>query len=223
MIPLQDGEISIVGRITDASNATLLGEINGARIVYKPVAGERPLWDFPDGNLAQREYAAFLISQMLDFNIVPQTVLRDGPYGLGMVQEWCEPSEEIDVVELSQSDSPVIRKMALFDILINNGDRKFGHILPITLNQVRGCDHGVTFNVENRLRTVLWQWAGERFTKDETLVIAKFIDTIQESSFEALLAPHEIAASVIRANEFLQSGVFPQPSDEWPAIPWPPF
>jgi len=113
--------------------------------------------------------------------------------------------------------------MALFDILINNGDRKFGHILPITLNQVRGCDHGVTFNVENRLRTVLWQWAGERFTKDETLVIAKFIDTIQESSFEALLAPHEITASVIRANEFLQSGVFPQPSDEWPAIPWPPF
>jgi uncharacterized repeat protein (TIGR03843 family) len=220
---LRDGEITIIGRITDASNATLLGEIEGSRVVYKPIAGERPLWDFPDGNLAQREYASFLVSEKLGLDIVPRTILREGPYGVGMVQEWCEPNPEVDVVEFSQSDSPVIRRMALFDILINNGDRKFGHILPIDLTQVRGCDHGVTFNEENRLRTVLWQWAGEKFTEVEIDLIHQFIKEIRSSDFAELLAEHEILAAIDRAEELLRSGVFPHPSDEWPAIPWPPF
>ena len=143
---LLDGELKIVGRITDASNATLLAEIEGARVVYKPIAGERPLWDFPDGNLANREYASFMVSAELSFNIVPETVLRDGPYGMGMVQEWIEPDEKIDIVEISQSDSPAIRNMALFDLVINNGDRKFGHILPVSETKIFGCDHGVSFN-----------------------------------------------------------------------------
>jgi uncharacterized repeat protein (TIGR03843 family) len=220
---LLDGEITIIGRITDASNATLLGEIEGNRVVYKPIAGERPLWDFPDGNLAQREYASFLVSEKLGFHIVPRTVLREGPYGVGMVQEWCQPNSEVDVVEFSQSDSPVIRQMALFDILINNGDRKFGHILPIDRSQVRGCDHGVTFNEENRLRTVLWQWAGEKFTIAELDLIKKFIEEIRTPDFVDLLAEHEIDAAVSRCRELLQSGEFPHPSAEWPAIPWPPF
>ena len=223
MTRLLDGEISILGRITDASNATLLGEIEGMRVVYKPVAGERPLWDFPDGNLAQREYASFLVSEKLGFHIVPRTVLREGPYGIGMVQEWCEPNAEIDVVEFSQSDSPVMRKMALFDILINNGDRKFGHILPVDRTDVRGCDHGVTFNEENRLRTVLWQWAGEKFTDLEMSLIQQFASEIRSEEFANLLAEHEIVAAIARAEELLQYGIFPQPSDEWPAIPWPPF
>jgi hypothetical protein len=167
MMDLLRGDLEIVGRITDASNATLLCEIDGQRVVYKPIAGERPLWDFPTGNLASREYASFLVSESLGLDIVPPTVLREGPYGLGMVQLWCEPDENIDVVSISQSDSELIRRICLFDVLVNNGDRKFGHILPISHSEIRGCDHGVTFNVENKLRTVLWQWAGLPFTPEE--------------------------------------------------------
>ena len=130
---LLSGELRILGRITDASNATLLAEIESEKVVYKPIAGERPLWDFPSGNLASREYAAYLVSEELGFNIVPPTVLRVGPYGPGMVQLWCEPDQEIDVVQFSQSDNSLIRAMTLFDVVINNGDRKFGHILPISM------------------------------------------------------------------------------------------
>ncbi len=220
---LLDGELKIVGRITDASNATLLAEIEGARVVYKPIAGERPLWDFPDGNLANREYASFMVSAELSFNIVPETVLRDGPYGMGMVQEWIEPDEKIDIVEISQSDSPAIRNMALFDLVINNGDRKFGHILPVSETKIFGCDHGVSFNRENKLRTVLWQWAGERFTDTEFEILRKSITLLTSDLFAALLTTIEIEACVERIQGHLDTGAFPYPSDDWPAIPWPPF
>ncbi len=223
MIDLQNGEITIVGRITDASNATLLAHIDGEQVVYKPIAGERPLWDFPDGHLAYREYAAFLISEHLGFEIVPPTVLRDGPYGEGMVQLWIEPNAEIDVVEISQSTNVKIREMVLFDALINNGDRKFGHILPLDERNIYGCDHGVTFNVENKLRTVLWQWSGDTFTPHENEKIEIFKKVIVDSRYEALLTDAEIAAAISRADNLLSMGTFPEPSEDWPAIPWPPF
>ena len=127
---LETGELEIIGRLVDASNASLLCKLPDERkVIYKPIAGERPLWDFPDGNLASREVAAYYLSEVGKFNLVPKTVLRDGPFGLGAVQEWIEVSEDVDVIEIAQSDDLKIRSLALFDVLINNADRKFGHIL----------------------------------------------------------------------------------------------
>ena len=220
---ISTGDISILGRIADASNATLLGEISGKKVVYKPVAGERPLWDFPDGNLAQREFAAYLVSELLEFGIVPPTYLRDGPYGLGMVQEWIEADEEIDIVELSQSNNVCVRKIALFDILINNGDRKFGHLLATSQSMIYGIDHGVTFNSENKLRTVLWQWVGEDFTTEELGHIKHFLDNFPTPEIRELLTQEEIEATITRAKTLHETGTFPEPSKVWPAVPWPPF
>jgi hypothetical protein len=220
---LQNGELEIIGRITDASNATLLAQIAEHRVVYKPIAGERPLWDFPDGNLAQREFSAFLVSDFLGFDVVPNTVLRDGPYGIGMVQEWIDPNETIDVVQFAQTQSKKIRQMALFDALINNGDRKFGHILPVSEDIVYGCDHGVTFNRENKLRTVLWQWAGREFDANEIAAIELFIQKFDSKQFSDLLTSEEIDATLKRAEDLLIGQLFPEPSPDWPAIPWPPF
>jgi len=223
LLSLQTGELRIIGRITDASNATLLAQIEEHRVVYKPIAGERPLWDFPDGNLAQREFASFLVSDFLGFDVVPNTVLRDGPYGIGMVQEWIDPNETIDVVQFAQTQSKKIRQMALFDALINNGDRKFGHILPVSEDIVYGCDHGVTFNRENKLRTVLWQWAGREFDANEIAVIELFIEKFDSKQFSDLLTSEEIEATLKRAEDLLTGQLFPEPSPDWPAIPWPPF
>ena len=223
LLSLQTGELGIIGRITDASNATLLAQIEEHRVVYKPIAGERPLWDFPDGNLAQREFASFLVSDFLGFDVVPNTVLRDGPYGIGMVQEWIDPNETIDVVQFAQTQSKKIRQMALFDVLINNGDRKFGHILPVSEDIVYGCDHGVTFNRENKLRTVLWQWAGREFDANEIAVIELFIEKFDSKQFSDLLTSEEIEATLKRAEDLLTGQLFPEPSPDWPAIPWPPF
>ncbi|MTA25237.1 MAG: SCO1664 family protein, partial [Actinobacteria bacterium] len=148
--------MEVIGRLIDASNASLLCQYpDGKKIIYKPIAGERPLWDFPDGNLASREVVAYYISELGGFHLVPKTVLRDGPFGLGAVQEWIEVDEEVDVVNFVQSDGSILRNMALFDAIINNADRKFGHILVGPDGDVYGCDHGVSFHEEDKLRTVL--------------------------------------------------------------------
>lgn len=218
-----EGEMKILGRITDASNATLLAEIDDVKVVYKPIAGERPLWDFPTGNLAHREYSSYLVSEFLDLNIVPTTILRDGPYGVGMVQEWQEPNPEIDIVDIAQSENEHIRKMAIFDVIINNGDRKFGHILPISTEAIFGCDHGVTFNVDNKLRTVLWQWRGTPYRSEELEVFSKAIEFARSGDLIDYLTDEELNAMVNRCAEQITSGLFPQPSEDWPAVPWPPF
>ena len=140
----ETGELEIIGRLVDASNASLLCKLpNELKVIYKPIAGERPLWDFPDGNLAQREYAAYVISEMGKFHVVPPTVLREGPFGIGMVQQWIDIDESVDLAQFYRTDSPELRKMALFDAVINNTDRKIGHLLPISADRVLGCDHGV--------------------------------------------------------------------------------
>ena len=168
---LLEGEISLEGRIVDASNATLFGSISTADsrfpIVYKPIAGERPLWDFSDGNLASREVASYLVSVAGGFNCVPTTVLREGPFGAGAVQEWIDVDPEIDPISLGQSEAEGIRNLALFDVIVNNTDRKFGHILPLNKDEIFGCDHGVTFHEDFKLRTVIWQFAGEELSRIE--------------------------------------------------------
>jgi hypothetical protein len=157
---IETGELEIIGRLVDASNASLLCKLPDERkVIYKPIAGERPLWDFPNGNLASREVAAYYLSEVGNFNVVPRTVLREGPFGRGAVQEWVEVSEVSDVIATAQSHDSQIRNLALFDIVINNADRKFGHILITSDQQVFGCDHGVSLHEENKLRTVIWQFA----------------------------------------------------------------
>jgi uncharacterized repeat protein (TIGR03843 family) len=230
---MQSGELSVTGRLVDASNATLYGvikSIDGAesdeiRVIYKPVAGERPLWDFPDGNLANREYAAFLISEIAKWNLVPTTILREGPFGPGMVQQWIDIDETVDLALFYSQDKPLLRRLALFDAVINNTDRKIGHLLPTADGKLMGCDHGVTFHHEDKLRTVLWQWAGMALSDREIIELRKLVEGILKERvvFQELLTEIELQALFARIDRLISSGIFPEPSDEWPAVPWPPF
>jgi hypothetical protein len=223
---ISSGEIVVVGRLVDASNATLLANIKDSdpkiEIIYKPVAGERPLWDFPDGDLASREYSAFLLSLMAGFNLVPLTVLRDGPFGRGMVQEWIDIDETVDVVEYGQSDDDQLRKLALFDAVINNADRKFGHLLLDNQGILKGCDHGISFHTEDKLRTVIWQFSSLQFNAEEIILLNRVIDLNLEQIFSSYLTPDEISALRQRVGVLLSTRMFPEPSQIRPAVPWPP-
>ena len=223
---LSIGDIKVIGRLIDASNATLMGEIaspnSSIKVIYKPIAGEKPLWDFQDGNLAFREYCAFLVSDLAGFNIVPATILRDGPFGLGMVQQWIEIDRTVDVLEFGQSEDRQLRKLALFDSIINNTDRKYGHLLIDSDKKLFGCDHGVSFHSQNKLRTVIWQFAGQKFTTEEMALLERTREVDFNGVFENYLTDIEVSAFLDRINALIASGTFPFPSDEWPAIPWPP-
>jgi len=249
---LESGPLEVLGRITVASNATFLAEIAGTRVVYKPVAGEKPLWDFPDGTLAHREVAAYLVSEATGWGVVPRTWLRDGPLGLGMAQLWQEPDREQDPVDvvptadvpagvrtvleggdeqgdpvtLVHEDSPALRRMAVLDVLLNNADRKGGHVLPMPDGRRLGVDHGVTFHVEPRLRTVLWGWLGDDLTADEVAGVERVrvgLDGDLGRLLGALLAPAEVTALAARCDRLLRDPRFPGPEGEMPAVPWPLF
>ena len=230
LLTLSKGELHVTGRLVDASNATLYAtatlEDQAIVCIYKPIAGERPLWDFSDGCLAHREYAAYLVSDHLGFNLVPLTILRDGPYGFGMVQQWVDIDENIDLGTFFSTDHPKLRSMALFDAIINNTDRKIGHLLPLDGQTLFGCDHGVTFHADDKLRTVLWQWADEPFTEDEISLLRK-AQALLSGELGRLLAPLlteiEIQETARRVADLLASGTFPLPNPDWPAVPWPPF
>jgi hypothetical protein len=223
---IMNGNLIVVGRLVDASNATLLASVEDSdplvEVIYKPVAGERPLWDFPDGNLANREYAAYLLSEIAGFNLVPYTVLREGPFGFGMVQEWIKIDQGIDVVEFGQSYDHQLRKLALFDAIINNTDRKFGHLLIDENGVLKGCDHGVAFHSEDKLRTVLWQFSGQDFSPEELTLLDKVKSADLNKIFASYLTKEEIDAIVSRTDNLINSARFPEPSDSWPAVPWPP-
>jgi uncharacterized repeat protein (TIGR03843 family) len=249
---LLTGELTLHGRVMPASNATFVGEIDGCRVVYKPVAGERPLWDFPEGTLAEREEAAYVVSEALGWDVVPPTFRRDGPHGIGMVQVWQEPDpvqeavtlvrttdvpegflyvfEGVDdrdqVVSLVHEDTPELRRMAVFDAVVNNADRKGGHVLAMTGGHRYGVDHGLTFHVENKLRTVLWGWAGELLTDQDRAVLEDLSDQLEGELGERLhhlVTPHEVEATRRRVKRLLRVGTLPEPGQGWRAIPWPPF
>jgi uncharacterized repeat protein (TIGR03843 family) len=250
------GEMTVLGRIMPASNTTFFCRLGpeeaGVRAVYKPVSGERPLWDFADGTLAAREYAAWLVSDALGWSIVPPTVLRDGSAGPGMVQLWCEPDPDqapVDLlpdgplpkgqlhvldafddhdrpVMLVHEDSVPLRRMALFDIVVNNTDRKGGHVLAMPDGHRYGVDHGVCFHVDDKLRSVLWGWHGEPLDDDERADLAGLAECLDGDLAEALatlLTAAEIAAARRRLARLLSVGRFPQPGPGWPSIPWPAF
>lgn len=260
---LADGELTVIGRIRSASNATFLCEANlGARqvhCVYKPIRGEAPLWDFPDGTLAGRELAAYLVSAALGWDVVPHTIIRDGPAGPGMLQLWVDqPGDQVgdepdsgpdlvdllpaghlppgflpilqaydyagDEVTLVHADDPRLFRMAVFDVLINNADRKGGHILAGLDGAVYGVDHGVSLHVEDKLRTVLWGWAGKP-VDDETLAdIAALRDGFGGVAEQlcAHITDAEIAALRSRIVGLLNNPVMPTPDRHRP-IPWPAF
>lgn len=250
---LLTGEIVLEGRIMPASNATFVGAIGDVTIVYKPVAGEQPLWDFPDGNLAHREAAAYLVSEVFGWDIVPPTWLREGPLGTGMVQLWrdVDPTQDaVDLVpaddvpdegwrhvfdgfdaqdrpvSLIHEDSPELRRIAIFDIVTNNADRKGGHVLEMAGGHRHGIDHGLTFHTEHKLRTVLWGWVGDQLEPYELEGVERVRAALSGelgASLIPLLTEFEIAAFAGRCDRLLRNARFPRPHGEMPAIPWPPF
>jgi uncharacterized repeat protein (TIGR03843 family) len=251
---LRRAGVQITGRLLQASNATFLAELEtgGKTIecVYKPLEGERPLWDFPRRTLGLREVAAYEVSRIGGFDCVPVTVLADGPFGPGSLQVWVEVDEAatnklVDLVPsstvpkqgwfasvegLDADDRPVsvihadvadLRLLAVFDVLINNADRKGGHILG-SAGRVFGVDHGVSFHTDHKLRTLLWGWAGSELNLRELAAVRKARDEAPEQLGE-LLSDQEIAALVRRADLLLSRRRLPRPRGEWPSIPWPPF
>ncbi len=255
---LTHGQLTVRGQIREASNAvlycTVAYEGEEAACVYKPVAGEQLLWDFPDGTLAQREVAAYEVSRATGWDLVPPTVLRDGPYGEGMCQLWIDASGDEALLALVDGDEPGdgwkavgraqvdeertallvhaddarLRRLAVLDAVINNGDRKGGHLLAAG-GRLYGIDHGVTFNAEDRLRTLLWGWAGEPLTEEAVEVLRGLREVLADGGalaerLAALITKVEVEVEAVRerVRSLLESGRHPVPSGEWPAIPWPP-
>lgn len=291
---LAHGELAVLGRIGGASNAVLYGSVGGAGgesvpCVYKPVAGERPLWDFPDGTLAEREVAAYEVCRVLGWDLVPPTVLRDGPYGEGMCQLWVGPTPDtgappptaadglLAVVEteepgpgwkavglvavpaeepdgasadgdgdggrtegeadehfpgertalLVHADDARLRRVAVLDAVINNADRKGGHLLPLPDGRLYAIDHGVTFHTDDKLRTLLWGWAGEELPAALLEPLRELAAALIEGGplaarLAGLLTSAEVAGLRRRTGALLAAGRHPAPGGEWPAIPWPP-
>jgi uncharacterized repeat protein (TIGR03843 family) len=254
---LTDGLLELEGRLVDASNTTLRAfcRLDGqtVRCVYKPVRGERPLWDFPDGTLAGREVAAYEVSAATGWDLVPPTVLRDGPLGPGMCQIWVDQPDEaralvgfVPATELPEgwlriadardtrghryllahADDPRLARMALFDAVANNADRKGGHILLTVDGHCYGVDHGVCFHEEEKLRTVLWGWT-DRPVPVESLAVLGALRRDLAGTLGArlagLLSAAELTATAERVDRLLAAGVFPGPADGWPAVPWPPM
>jgi hypothetical protein len=225
---LTTGALSVEGRLVDASNATFYCTVGGAdtACVYKPVRGERPLWDFPDGTLAGREVSAYLVSEATGLGLVPLTVLRDGPFGPGMCQLWVDVVDGVDLRELAGSDHPDVQRLVLLDGVVNNADRKGGHLLPTPEGRVLGVDHGVCFSTADKLRTLLWQWAGEPLTDEAVEVLARLRAALGGPLCVELsehLTRREVRATAERVERLIAGGVYPLPSEDWPAIPWPPF
>ena len=233
---LADGDLQPVGWIDGSTNHAMVVEVTWTcpgevlpvvvRAVYKPTAGERPLHDFPDGTLTRREVAAFLVSEAMGWAIVPPTLLRDGPYGEGMVQRWIEPDPSVDVIALVVDDDPRLRRIAVFDAVVNNTDRKGGHLLPVPGGHIYGVDHGVCFSAIPKLRTVLWGWRGRPLGVDELAGLECVRAALRSDLGDAmrdLLAPLEVAATIARTERLLRERTFPQPRRDWPAVPFPPF
>jgi uncharacterized repeat protein (TIGR03843 family) len=255
------GDFEIEGRLVDASNVALRGELEldgvQTRVIYKPVKGERSLWDFPDGTLAEREAAAFVLSAVGGWNLVPPTVLREGPLGRGSVQLWVDGVDGatqslIDVmspdelapgwfpvlegqladgtdVVVAHADRPELASAAVFDVVINNADRKGSSLVLDQAGSLWGFDHGLSCHAEPKLRTVLWGWAGQPLPGadlERLEALAGWLSNAMSPvsrTLETLLSPGEVNAVGRRIASLLVSGRFPQPNMGGRALPWPPL
>ena len=222
----------VLGRLTRASNATLLvrlGEAEDAPLaVYKPRAGERPLWDFPDGSLCAREVAASLVATELGWPRIPRTELVEGPFGEGSLQAFVDVDPEQHFFTLREEHDADLRRLAVFDVVANNADRKGGHVLLTTDGEVVAIDHGLCFHAETKLRTVIWDFAGEPLP-DGVADDLRRLDAALEvgalrADLERLLDAGEIEATRARIRDLLAAGVLPMPDEEgaYPPYPWPP-
>ena len=221
------GELELKGQFMLGSNYTFLVNVryDGREVpaVYKPSQGEQPLWDFPENTLARREVAAYVVSETLGFHFVPYTTLReDGPHGPGSLQQYIECDPEYHYFTFSEEDKRRLAPVVLFDLLINNADRKGSHvIIESGTRKLWAIDHGICFHVEPKLRTVLWDFAGQPIAEDllEPLrAAARVADPLTP-----LLDADEIAALLQRAKRLLAVGRFPEPPDDRRAVPWPPI
>ena len=254
--------LELSARVMSASNATFVGTYSApgadpVEVVYKPSRGEKPLWDFPGNDLANREVAAYLVSEALGWNIVPRTWLGEGQFGSGMLQLWQDIDETqeavdlVDATELPESgwrtvltgedetgrevvlvheDSPAMRRMAIFDAVINNADRKGGHVLAMADGHRYGVDHGLSFHVEPKLRTVLWGWVAEPFTDDEAASVRELREALDDTGdgglgtqLAALLSGSELDQLAARVDRLAEEAEFPAPEGDMPAAPWPLF
>ena len=251
---LTDGTLEVTGRLLQASNQTFLATLSTAgtavQCVYKPIRGERPLWDFPSSTLGLREVAAYEVSRAGGFDLVPVTVLVDGPFGPGSLQAWVDGDEEetealvdlvpsaslpkpgwFEVVEgtgaddgrvsVVHADSAELRMLAVFDVVINNADRKGGHIIG-SRGRVFGVDHGVSFHTDHKLRTLLWGWGGSELEDRDIAAVTRVRDAAPDLLRE-LISDNEIDALLRRVETLLRRGRLPRPRGSWPDIPWPPF
>lgn len=198
--------------------------------VWKPTRGEQPLFDFPIGTLTRREVAAYLVSEVMGWGIVPPTLLRTGPHGEGMIQQWIDVDPEIDIVGLVLGDDPRLRRIAVFDAVVNNTDRKGGHLLPAPGGHLYAVDHGVTFSIVPKLRTLLWAWEGQPFDAAEVEALERARAGLDDAdrgtlavALGELLSGAEVDATRERVAALLAAPVFPGPNPDWPAIPWPPI
>jgi uncharacterized repeat protein (TIGR03843 family) len=252
---LAEGELHVLGRLPDASNLAMLCEVmlgdRPRRCIYKPAAGERPLWDFPGAVLAGREVLTAVVAHAFGWDLLPETTWRtDGPAGPGMCQEWidrradapvglfagdavpegwCEVAEgrapDGEPIVLAHADSDDLKRMVILDALVNNGDRKGGHVLRRPDGRIVGIDHGVTFHAEPKLRTVLWGWTGQPIPKWLVQEVQQGAESFEAalSHGSARLSAAELAAAEARLADLLDSGCFPEPGPDWPALPWPPM
>jgi uncharacterized repeat protein (TIGR03843 family) len=225
---LAEGDLEVLGRIPWASNATLLAKVRHRELeglaVYKPVRGERPLWDFPGGTLYRREVAAYLVSEQLGWRLVPPTLVRDGPLGVGSLQLYVDADAEVTAFELLAAGNASLPRIAAFDVVTNNADRKAGHCLLAEDEHVWAIDHGLCFHVEPKLRTVLWDLAGRRLEAgdkaDLEALAAEASGGGLGGRLAALLDAGEVAAVAERALALARVGRLPAPSGGR-AYPWP--
>ena len=225
---LETGDLEVLGLLPRASNFTFLARVSSGGeqtlAVYKPRSGEAPLWDFPEGSLAAREVAAFVVASELGWPRVPPTVLRDGPQGPGSVQRFVAFDPERHYLTMQAERPDEFRRVALFDVVVNNADRKSGHCLLGEDGELFVVDHGVCFHEEPKLRTVIWEFAGEPIPPDAGGDLEAFGARMRSDPLEArlrtLLSPAEVEATVDRLRELLRSGRFPEPGPGRP-FPWP--
>lgn len=253
---LAGGELTLDGRLIASSNNAMIGWARlgdeQVRCVYKPIRGERPLWDFPQGRLAEREVAAFLVARAAGWQVAPPTVLREGPFGTGMAQQWVEDAEPDRVATVfpadavpgtwlpvmravdaddrplivAHADTPALAAIAVFDVVANNADRKAGHLLVDPRGSLFGVDHGLTFHTDPKLRTILWGWAGRSIPEPLVAGLRTLAERLRGPlavDLSSYLSVTEIAALQTRVDALLARPVFPQPPDDRTPIPWPPL
>jgi uncharacterized repeat protein (TIGR03843 family) len=224
---LQHGDLELKGQFMLGSNYTFLVEVHYQNetcpAVYKPKRGEQPLWDFPENSLAHREVAAYLISESLGFHIVPFTILREnGPYGAGSLQQFIDYDSEYHYFNFTDADKQFLKPVVLFDLLVNNADRKGGHVFfENNTHKLFAIDHGICFHEDDKLRTVLWDFGGQPIPDDLTSRLLLGLGLLSE--LRPHLSPREIEALCRRAESILKRGAFPRQPRDRRSTPWPPL